>query len=209
MTPLPRYELVAGHNRIMAFHLLGRMEIPGFVRPMSDIAAARALTTENTHHKHLGDWELYKHMQMLREIGAVKNNTDLARLLNIARTAVPALDAFAVFPQAAQELLDDHPGLVGYNLAQKLKPYCPPHEMVVFDALVLLAKGKLSQAGVPAWVEDRVNPRKKKYRKDVELAGGVRLVFTDDGARVSGAIDYERLHKLVEEHLPDLLKSSV
>ena len=205
ITP-PRNELVAGHNRLLAFGLLGRQEIPGFVRPMSDIEAARALTTENTHHKHLGDWELYKHMAMLREAGAVKSNTDLARLLNVHRVVVQYLDAFHEFPQAARELLDDHPSLVGYNLAQKLKPYCPGHAMTVFDALVLLSEGKLTQAGVPGWIEDKINPKKPKYRKDVQLAGGVRLVLAEDGARVSGNLDYDRLHDLIENNLDILLK---
>ena len=206
MTPPPQqHELVAGHNRILAFELLGRFEIPGFVRPMSDIEAARALTTENTHRKNLDDWELYKHAEMLRKAGACKNNTDLARLLNIARTVVPALDAFREFPQAAHQLLDDHPGLVGYNLAQKLKPYCPEHALTVFDALVLLSKGKLTQASVPGWIEDKVNPPKQKYRKDVQLSGGVRIVLAEDGARVSGNLDYERLHKLIEDNLDTLL----
>jgi ParB family chromosome partitioning protein len=204
MTP-PRYELVAGHHRLQAFARLGRMEIPAFVRTLSDAEAARALTTENTNRKNLAHWELYKHMQMLRQVGAVKNNTELARVLNIARTAVPALDAFGLLPEAAQELLDDKPDLFGYNLAQKLKPYLPEHGMVVFDGLVLMAKGKVSQAALPDWVEQKVNPRARKPRKDLELGSGVRLLVTSDGARVSGNLDYDKLHKLIEAHLSELL----
>ena len=206
-TMTPRFELVAGHHRVDAFEILGRAEIPAFVRNLSDAEAARALTSENTTRKALGDWELYRHMVMLRQAGAVNNNSELARVLNIHRTIVPALDAFAVFPQSAHELLDDHPELVGYNLAQKLKPFCEQHSLLVFDALVLLAKGKLSQAAVPGWVDEKVKPRPKKMRKDLELGHGVRLVVTDDGARVSGDLDYEALSKLVEEHLPSLLKT--
>lgn len=199
------YELVAGHHRLAAFARLGRTEIPAFVRHLSDIDAARALTTENTTRKDLGDWELYKHMAMLRSAGAVKNNTDLARVLNVSRVVVQYLDAFAVLPQAAHDLLDDHPALVGYNLAQKLKAYCPEHGNTVFDALCLLAKGRLSQAGVAAWIEAQLHPKTKAYRKDVALEGGVRLVLTQDGARLSGRLDYERLQRLIESHLGELL----
>jgi ParB family chromosome partitioning protein len=203
----PRFELVAGHHRVEAFRRLGRTEIPAFVRALSDAEAARALTTENTNRKNLAHWELYKHMQMLRAAGAIRFNTELARLLNIDRTAIPQLDAFGLLPQSAQDLLDDKPDLFGYNLAHKLKPFLPEHGMLVFDALVLLSKGKLAQAAVPAWIDEKVNPRPKKLRKDFALAGGVRLVVTDDGARVTGNIDYDALHQLVEAHLPQLLKA--
>jgi ParB family chromosome partitioning protein len=205
--PLPRYEIVAGHHRVAAFGILGRVEIPGFVRHMTNAEAARALTSENTTRKDLTDWELYKHMVMLRKEGAVPNNTQMARVLNVNRTVVQLLDGFAALPQSAHDLLDDHPGLIGYHLAHKLKSYCPQHETLVFDALCLLARGKLTQAGVPAWVDEKANPRAKKYRKDFALAGGVRVVVTEDGARVTGNLDYERLQRLVEEHLPELLKA--
>jgi ParB family chromosome partitioning protein len=205
--PQPRYELIAGHHRLQAYAHLGRHEIPAFVRPMSDAEAARALTTENTHRRNLGDWELYKHAQMLRRIGAATSATELGRLLNVDRTVIPALDGFAVLPLAAQQLLDDHPTIVGYNLAKKFKAYCPQHELLVLDALDLLAKGKLTQASVPAWIEERANPRADKPKKDIELGGGVRLVYTAEGARVSGNIDYDALHRLVEENLPKLLKT--
>lgn len=203
--PQARSELIAGHNRVLAYAHLGWLEIPGFVRPMTDAEAAKALTTENTHRKNLGDWELYKHAQMLRQAGAATSASELGRLLNVDRTVIPALDGFAVLPLAAQQLLDDHPNLVGYNLAKKFKAYCPQHELLVLDALVLLAKGKLTQASVPGWLEEKANPRSTRPRKDIELGGGVRLLVNDQGARLSGNLDYDRLHRLIEANLPDLL----
>lgn len=202
---LPRYELVAGHHRADAFAILGRDEIRGFVRQLSDAEAARALTSENTIRKGLGDWELYKHLVMLRKENAVASNAEAARVLNKNRTIVQMLDGFADLPQAVHDLLDDHPDLIGYNLAHKLKPYCPQYSPLVFDALVLLSKGRLTQASVPAWIEDKAHPRAKKPRKDLELGNGVRLVVTSEGARVSGNLDYDRLHKLIESNLADLL----
>jgi ParB family chromosome partitioning protein len=202
---LPLYELVAGHHRVDAFGILGRDEIRGFVRHLSDAEAARALTSENTIRKGLGDWELYKHLVMLRKENAVASNVEAARVLNKNRTIVQMLDGFGELPQAVQDLLDDHPNLIGYNLAHKLKSYCPRHANLVFDALVLLSQEKLTQASVPAWIEDKANPRARKPRKDMELGNGVRLVVTSDGARVSGNLDYDRLHKLIETHLSELL----
>jgi ParB family chromosome partitioning protein len=204
---LPLFELVAGDHRVEAFHILGRPEIPAFIRHLSDAEAARALTSENTTRKDMGDWELYQHAVMLRGAGAVSNNSDLARVLNVHRTVIPLLEGFAALPQSAHDLLHDHPGLIGYNLAHKLKAYCPQHATWVFDALVLVSKGKLNQGAVPEWIEKKVNPRQTRPRKDLELGHGVRLIVSADGARVSGNIDYDALHKLVEENLPRLLKA--
>jgi ParB family chromosome partitioning protein len=200
----PMYELVAGHHRADAFGILSRPEIPAFIRHLTDAEAARALTSENTTRKGLGDWELYKHMKMLYSVGAVDSQRNVARVLNISRAAVQSLESFALLPQASGELLDDHPDLVGYNLAGKLKLYLPEHQLHVFDALVLLSKGKLTQASVPAWIEAKVNPQLKKQRKEFTLAGGARLIVTPDGARLSGNLNYERLQKLIEENIHTL-----
>jgi ParB family chromosome partitioning protein len=205
MSTLPLYELVAGHHRVDAFKILGRNEIPATVRVLTDAEAARALTSENTTRKGLGDWELYKHMQMLYAVGAVTSQRTAARVLNVSRAVVQALEAFALLPQSVHELLDDHPGLVGYNLADDLRPYCAEHALLVFDALCLLAKKKLTQAAVPRWIEDKATPQARKPRKELELGNGVRLIVNGAGARVSGKLDYDRLHRLIEANLPALL----
>jgi ParB family chromosome partitioning protein len=214
--PLPLFELVAGHHRVDAFRILGRSEIPAFVRYLTDTEAARALTSENTTRKGLSDWELYKHMAMLKTTGAVPNNTQMARVLNISRTTVQALDSFGALPPAAQQLLDDRPTLIGYNLARNLRPYCEKHSMIVFDALVRLAERArlneeqeedeqaLSQSAVVGWIEKQINPKARTERREYDLAGGARLIVTPEGARLSGNFDYERLHKLLEENIHTL-----
>jgi ParB family chromosome partitioning protein len=208
VSTLPLYELVAGHHRVDAFKILGRNQIPAAVRHFTDAEAACALTIENTTRKNLAHWELYKHMKMLYDIGAVTSQRTAARVLNVSRAVVQALEGFALMPQSVHDLLDDRPDLVGYHLADDVKSYCQEHGTLVFDALVLLSQGKLTQAAVPAWIEEKVNPREKKPRKDIELGHGVRLIVNSTGARVSGQIDYDALHQLIEANLPKLLKTN-
>lgn len=205
ITP-PRYELVAGHHRLLAFARLGRAEIPAIVRHLSDAEAARQLTTDNSTRKNLVDWELYKHMVMLREAKATKNNTDLARVLNVSRTVVQFLDGFGLLPPACTALLDANPRLVGYNLAQALRPYCTEQPERVIEALQLLAADRLTQSTVPGWIERKIAPRQPAgYRTEVRFAGGAKLVVTRDGAKISGNIDYAKLQALVEANLAQLI----
>lgn len=49
----PRYELVAGERRWRACQIAGRLRVPAFVRPMSDLAAAEIAVLENVQRANL------------------------------------------------------------------------------------------------------------------------------------------------------------
>lgn len=207
------YEIVAGHHRVEAYRILGFEEIPAVIRYLSDTEAACALTSENTTRRKLGAWELYKHMAMLQREGALRFKTDLARVLNVHRTVVPVLEGFEDLPQAAKDLLDDHPDLVGYNLMKAIRPYCKENPNIVFDALVRLSakKGddpeeKVNESSIVGWIERQLNPGVRAERKEFNLPGGARISISKDGARVSGNVDYDRLHKLIVENMHLLAK---
>lgn len=202
------YELVAGHNRVAASRFLGRMEVPALVRPMSDTHAARALTIENTNRSQLTDYELYKHLTMLRATNAVRNVTDTAAVLHVARTHIYKLEAFEALPDAVLPLLDKQPALIGGSLMASIAPLCITHPQHVIEAVQLLADGKLTQAGVVGWVKRRASPPDAPYRKEVSIKGGgktVKLVITDGEAKVSGDLNFDRLHALIEANLAELI----
>lgn len=208
-TPDPVYELIAGHNRVEAMRRLGRTTISATIRHMSDAEAARALTSENTTHRQLADWELYKHIKMLRAVNAVKNNGDLARLLNFSRTKVQLLEAYASLPVQAAAILDKQPDLIGYRLAHELREFSASHPEIVVKAIEHVAEGKLKQAGVAGWIQRKVVKPPVPYRKEVAIKDEkrtVKLVMTNDEARVTGDIDFDKLHALIEKNLDALRK---
>ena len=204
-----KFELVAGHNRVEAFRRLGRESIPTIVREMSDREAARALTVENTAHKTLADWELFKHIVMLRAANAVKNVTDLAAVLGCSRAQVYNLEAFAAMPAVVIPMLDEQPGLIGATLAYELKSFFETHPDLVVEGIELLAAGKIKQAGVIGWVERKAIQKVAPYRREVLICDGdrtIKLVTTDGDARVTGNLNFEKLHELIEKNLEALRK---
>ena len=201
------FELIAGHNRVEAFRRLGREHIPAIVRPMSDADAARALTVENTLHKNLTDWELFKHIGMLRKAKAVKNVTDLAAVLGCSRAQVYNLEAFGELPPAAALILDQEPALIGASLAYELKQFAA-YKDIVAQAVDHLRNGKLKQAGVVGWIRQRAMPQ-DRTRPDIRHIGSgenaVKMVVAGNEAKVSGDINFNRLHALIEAHLSELI----
>lgn len=201
------FEIVAGHNRVEAFRRMGRDSIPAIIREMSDKEAARALTVENTAHKNLADWELYKHIKMLRTENATKNVADLASILGCSRAQIYNLEAFAVLPSSIFPVLDQRPDLIGGTLAYGLRAFSESHPDLVEQGLDLLAAGKIKQSGVLGWVERKVTQKVAPYRREVLICDGdrmVKLVTTDVEAWVTGDVDFGKLHALIEKNLPAL-----
>lgn len=206
-----RYQLVAGHNRYEAFKLLNLAEIPALVRVMTDAEAARALATENTARSNLSDWELYKHMLMLREVARVENNSEMARVLNVSRTQVINLNAFSALPPAAVQLVELHPGLVGQNVMYKLQGLCSEHPELVVAGLERVAAGKLKQMALYEWIERKVAGKTDSFeRRDASIGAGeltVKLSMTSRGVSLTSTVplDFDRLHQLIAQNIDTLV----
>lgn len=203
------FEIVAGHHRVEAFRRLGREAIPGLVRVMTDKEAACALTVDNTLHSELTDWELFKHMRMLRSWKFVVTKTAMAAVMGRSRAVIYQLDAFGVLPESACALLDANPSLVGGNLAYELKQPSMDHPELVTQAIEQLAAGKIRQSSVLGWIAHKLAPRVVPYRKESSIKGEyaeVKIVTLGGEAKISGDIDFEKLHKLIAENIDSLRK---
>lgn len=205
----PIYELVIGHHRVEVFRRMRRETIPAIVRYMEDREAALALTADNTTHKQLTHWELYKHIAMLERLGIASNNSALARLLNFPRAKVIFLKAFGELPKPCQALLDAYPDLIGYKLAEALKRYAQSHPEVVHEALEAASKNKIKDSGILSYVERTVNPKEKVYHEEqtIKRSGrSVKVTMTNAFTKVSKEIDPKKLLALIDSHFEELLK---
>ena len=206
------FELVAGHNRTEAFTRMGRTTIPAYIRILSDAEAARALTSDNTLHRTLSDWELFKHIRMLRTNNFVKNVTDLAAVMGCSRATIYNLEAFGELPQRIHELLEETPALVGGTLAYELKPFSDSRPDLVIEALELVAESKIKQAGVIGFIQRKVTERSVPYRKEVTVrrdSKAVKMIMLEGEAKIVGDIDYDKLHALIEANLDKLQRDVV
>lgn len=212
-TPLdlsqPIYELIIGHHRVEVFRRMRRQVIPASIRHMDDREAAMALTADNTTHKQLTHWELYKHIEMLERLGMAENNSALARLLNFPRSNVVYLKAFAALPDRARVILDAHPGLIGYKTADALKGYAKSHPSVVHEALEAAANKKIKDSGILGYVERVANPKDKVYHEEQTIkrnGRSVKVTMTEAFTKVSHEIDAKKLLKMINDNFDSLLK---
>jgi hypothetical protein len=205
----PVYELIIGHHRVEVFRRMRRATIPASVRHMDDRQAAMALTADNTTHKQLTHWELYKHIEMLERLGVADNNSALARLLNFPRSNVIYLKAFGALPPSARAILDAHPGLIGYKTADALKAYAKSHPAVVHEALEAAANKKIKDTGILSFVERVANPKDKVYHEEQTIkrnGRSVKVTMTQGFTKVSNEIDPKKLLAMINEHFDSLLK---
>ena len=203
------YELIIGHHRVEVFRRMRRATIPASIRHMDDREAAMALTADNTTHKQLTHWELYKHIEMLERLGVAENNSALARLLNFPRSNVIYLKAFGALPPSAKAILDAHPGLIGYKTADALKAYAQSHPAVVHEALEAAANKKIKDTGILSFVERVANPKDKVYHEEQTIkrnGRSVKVTMTQGFTKISNEIDPKKLLAMINEHFDSLLK---
>lgn len=205
----PVYELIIGHHRVEVFRRMRRSLIPASIRHMDDREAAIALTADNTTHKQLTHWELYKHIEMLEHLGVVDNNSALARLLNFPRSNVVYLKSFGALPPTVRKILDAHPGLIGYKTADALKVYAKTHPLVVHEALEAAANKKIKDTGILSFVERIANPKDKVYHEEQTIkrnGRSVKITMTDGFTKISSDIDAKKLVALIDKNFDFLLK---
>ena len=219
--PLPKkealesnaYEIVAGHHRFEACRRLLHPDVNVIIKDMTDAEAARALASDNLVRKDLDDYERFKHAKMLKDHGFCKTNSEIGVVLGISRTLVSFLMAFDAFPAGAKAVLETHPGILGATQANELKDIATEEPDVFTEALLLLADGKLQQNQIRTWVEKRFkgSPVRMQKRRVLEisrpgLVSPIKVTYNENEAKIqSPALNIEKLQKLIEENLDDLI----
>ena len=159
-----RYELVSGETRTEAFRMIGRSEIPAFIRPMDDVMAARGTVLDNFFHQELTDYEKYKVLKILMDCGAASSLTQLAALTPWGKTHVFRFMSFGKLPDPALSLLESSPSLVSAKVAEffaRLTSNGMPSD-IVLDALSMVNAGKVDPHKAADWAEKTWHKSSKK-----------------------------------------------
>lgn len=205
------FELIAGHHRVEAFRQLDMGLIPAYVRRMTDVEAARALTVDNAVHRQLTDYERYKHIVMLRETGACKTVSDVAEVLGCSRAQVYNYEAFGALPDPARELLElVGADVMGASLAYELRELSATHPAVVVEAVRKLGTGELRQAGTVLWIKNKIAGPARSTRTVVKMQSGdkreFRLTIKDGEVKLVGdGLDAAKVEALLRAHLDSLI----
>ena len=208
------FEIITGHHRVLAAMKLGWSVVPAIIRHMTDAQAAMALTADNAVKKDLTDWDRYQSILMLEKTGACRTGREIATTLGVSPAQISQLRAFGKLPQGAQLAIRSNPSCCGYKLAYDLdaRELCDLQPDLVAEAIQRLADGRIkAQAQVAQWINAQLQVRKPRtYRRELRIQRPgqqpIRLVVTEAGATIEAqGLDPERLAKLIEQNLPDLL----
>ena len=208
------FEIITGHHRVLAAIKLGWSVVPAIIRHMTDAQAAMALTADNAVKKDLTDWDRYQSILMLEKTGACRTGREIATTLGVSPAQISQLRAFGKLPQGAQLAIRSNPSCCGYKLAYDLdaRELCDLQSDLVAEAIQRLADGRIkAQAQVVQWINAQLVVRKPRtYRRELRIQRpgqqAIRLVVTEAGATIEAqGLDPERLAKLIEQNLPDLL----
>ncbi|WP_320534381.1 ParB/RepB/Spo0J family partition protein [Robbsia andropogonis] len=210
----PQYELIAGEGRTRAHIILGRKTIPAKVLRMTDIEAARALTVDNLVRRSMTDWELYRHIQMLRSTGAATTQKELGSMLGCSRAMVYKLEAFGRLPAAVHAILNKRPALLGASQITDLhtKGLIDANPDAVIEAVEKVAEGKILQSGMVSYIERKLSPPTKTVRREFQLTQGkakIKIVLQDGEARITGDVDEDELHALLQQNINRLLPKNI
>lgn len=207
------FEVVTGHHRVIACIKLGWLAVPVIVKNMTDAEAAIALTADNAIKKDLTDWDRYRHILMLETTGACRTGREISATLGISTAQVSQIRAFDKLPEAARDVIEENPGIIGYKLAYELvqSGLATAFPDLVVEALTRLVSGKIkAQSAVVSWMRQQTAIRTPRtYRREVKILRpgkpGVRVVVTEEGAVIHApGVDPEKLSKLIEENLKQL-----
>ncbi|SDH73599.1 ParB/RepB/Spo0J family partition protein [Propionivibrio dicarboxylicus] len=203
--PVPEgcYELIAGHTRYEACKRLGHTDIPAIVRQFSDQDAARALAADNLAREDLSDYEIFKQLKSLFELGFVKSNSEASSLIGRTRQDVIRYNCFGKLPSRVLEMLEANKQLLGASAAQAICVY--PAEKVV-EGCERLASGKFrTQQELMAWlIRPAVSPHTRQETRVLDKAGKTigKLNRGIDNIKITAkGIDFVALEKALQAEL--------
>lgn len=131
------FELIAGERRLRACEALGWPEIPAFVVPLDDVAAARACVTENTLREQLNPLEQAAALKLLSDAGL--SQSQIAKEAGISQGEVSKLLRLTELPEPFRSMVisRDMPP----RHAQELLPWLG-HEKILAAVAESLAESR-------------------------------------------------------------------
>jgi ParB/RepB/Spo0J family partition protein len=189
-----RYELVSGETRVAAYRLNGETHVPAFVRPMDDGQSARSLVLDNFHHEDLSDYEIYKGLNILRQVlqesGKAGSLAEIAELTPWGKSQVHRLMSFAKLPRAALDALEAQPAELGSQAASELAKLADAGtgDAVLTEAVRRILAGQIEQGKAAEWAAAAASrqaaPGASKPEQGKPSPRSVRAITTENGRLV-------------------------
>ena len=162
------YEIISGHNRVSAYHELGRFSIPAVLRRTDAAQADISAFYTNLLQPTLPDYEKYLGFKLIRSLRPSQSQGQIAEMAGVSQSLLSRLLSFAELPPGAHQILLQHPSALGAGAASKLASLVKQGKGErVIEAIRRAAKEGLDQIDVIAFA-CKVDERPERVRPTVE-----------------------------------------
>lgn len=114
------FEIVSGHNRVQIYRDLGRKQIKAWLADASDDEAEDLAFFANALAARLPDYDKYRGYKRIMEKHPHLDEKDLSERVGTSLRQLKRLLAFQKLPEAAHQLLQERPSLLGATAAETL-----------------------------------------------------------------------------------------
>lgn len=157
--PNGKFELVGGERRWRAFKLLNKVEIPAFVRELTDEQAAILALSDNSRDD-LSDFESGRKFKKLLDDGLVPDQETLAARVGRSQSTITRCLAYFKLPESVIKLLESNPRLIGTRVSSKFGSYTEQgYATQVIEAVQRIVDGQ-SQEQASQWLDNAINKKK-------------------------------------------------
>jgi ParB family transcriptional regulator, chromosome partitioning protein len=204
------FELVSGYNRLDAYVVLRRKEIPSVIHneDWDQASIVRAAFFANLIQSPLPDFEKYKGFKaMMATSKADQKSTALQA--GISASWLARLMVFEKLPNSINKLLDAHPHAIGANVAEKLVPMCEAGRSEdVLKALQEAIAGGLPQEQIIRLLRNKPTTQ-SSTNEPIKIKNGRSVVCTVRSTETTIRLDFANaeLKSEVEKHVLAFLRN--
>ncbi|GAB3470680.1 ParB/RepB/Spo0J family partition protein [Azotobacter salinestris] len=154
------YELIGGERRWRAHKLVGIKTVMAYVRPMSDAMAKILALTDNEGQEPLTEYERGRSYAHILESGDEPSQRALARRLGVNVSIISRCLLLMELPEAARQILDKNPGLIGGLKAKDFIEFGKTHPDLLVQAITSMRDEGISQVQALRWIAQKIAEQK-------------------------------------------------
>lgn len=155
-----KYELIGGERRWRAHKLVGIKTVMAYVRPMNDAMAKILALTDNEGQEPLTEYERGRSYAHILESGDEPSQRALARRLGVNVSIINRCLLLMELPEAARQILDKNPGLIGGLRAKEFIEFWKTHPDLLVQAIISMRDGEISQVQALRWIAQKIAEQK-------------------------------------------------
>ena len=154
------YELIGGERRWRAHKLVGIKTVMAYVRRMNDAMTKILALTDNEGQEPLTEYERGRSYAHILESGDESSQRALARRLGVNVSIISRCLLLMELPEAARQILDKNPGLIGGLKAKEFIEFGKTHPDFLVQAITLMRDEGISQVQALRWIAQKIAEQK-------------------------------------------------